>query len=86
MYPSIYSYVCNCELTGRDDSLKSPACVELVNNCPHVTSLSLRGFKLHDYKVRILIKVCLGHFEKIISQRLHLWLVLLFVHNIILRE
>ncbi|KAM5563723.1 F-box protein SKIP17 [Rosa sericea] len=42
--------------SGRDDSLKSPACIELVNNCPHVTSLSLRGFKLHDYKVRILIK------------------------------
>lgn len=42
--------------TGRDDSLKSPTCVDLVNNCPHLTSLALRGFKLHDYKVRILVK------------------------------
>ncbi|OMO77694.1 hypothetical protein CCACVL1_14886 [Corchorus capsularis] len=42
--------------TGRDDSLKSPTCVELVNNCPNLSSLSLRGFKLHDYKVRILVK------------------------------
>ncbi|MBA0686201.1 hypothetical protein Goari_013816 [Gossypium aridum] len=43
--------------TGRDDSLKSPTCVDLVNNCPNISSLSLRGFKLHDYKVRILVKV-----------------------------
>ncbi|KAH1081353.1 hypothetical protein J1N35_021114 [Gossypium stocksii] len=42
--------------TGRDDSLKSPTCVDLVNNCPNISSLSLRGFKLHDYKVRILVK------------------------------
>lgn len=42
--------------TGRDDSLKSPTCVDLVNNCPHLTSLALRGFKLHDYKVRLLVK------------------------------
>lgn len=42
--------------TGRDDSLKSPTCIDLVNNCPHLTSLALRGFKLHDYKVRILVK------------------------------
>ncbi|KAK3415801.1 hypothetical protein EUGRSUZ_H01469 [Eucalyptus grandis] len=42
--------------TGRDDSLKSPTCVELVNRCPHMTSLSLRGFKLHDCKVRTLVK------------------------------
>ncbi|CAN4098176.1 unnamed protein product [Withania somnifera] len=42
--------------TGRDDSLKLPACSDLVNNCPHISSLSLRGFKLHDYKARILIK------------------------------
>ncbi|KAJ9696184.1 hypothetical protein PVL29_008433 [Vitis rotundifolia] len=42
--------------TGRDDSLKSPTCVDLVNNCPNLTSLALRGFKLHDYKVRILVK------------------------------
>ncbi|XP_022771116.1 F-box protein At4g02760-like isoform X2 [Durio zibethinus] len=42
--------------TGRDDSLKSPTCVDLVNNCPNLSSLSLRGFKLHDYKVRILVK------------------------------
>ncbi|XP_031400514.1 F-box protein At4g02733-like isoform X2 [Punica granatum] len=42
--------------TGRDDSLKSPTCVDLVNSCPHLTSLSLRGFKLHDCKVRTLVK------------------------------
>ncbi|KAI4349502.1 hypothetical protein L6164_010085 [Bauhinia variegata] len=42
--------------TGRDDSLKIPTCKDLVNNCPHLTSLSLRGFKLHDCKVRILVK------------------------------
>lgn len=42
--------------TGRDDSLKSPTCVDFVKSCPHLSSLSLRGFKLHDYKVRILVK------------------------------
>ncbi|KAH7577554.1 hypothetical protein ACOSQ2_001516 [Xanthoceras sorbifolium] len=42
--------------TGRDDSLKSPTCVDLVNNCPQLTSLALRGFKLPDYKIRILVK------------------------------
>ncbi|XP_050237309.1 F-box protein SKIP17-like isoform X2 [Mercurialis annua] len=42
--------------TGRDESLKSPTCVDLVNNCPNLTSLALRGFKLHDCKVRILVK------------------------------
>ncbi|GAB2297471.1 hypothetical protein Dimus_031574 [Dionaea muscipula] len=41
---------------GRDDSLKSPTCVNFVNNCPQLTSLALRGFKLHDFKVRILVK------------------------------
>ncbi|CAK7346578.1 unnamed protein product [Dovyalis caffra] len=43
--------------TGRDDSLKSPTCVDLVNNCPNLTSLALRGFKLYDYKLRILVKL-----------------------------
>ncbi|XP_059660497.1 F-box protein SKIP17-like [Cornus florida] len=42
--------------TGRDDSLKLPTCSDLVNNCPHITSLALRGFKLHDYKARVLVK------------------------------
>ncbi|KAE8681723.1 ribonuclease HI-like [Hibiscus syriacus] len=41
--------------TGRDDSLKSLTCVDIVNNCPNLSSLSLRGFKIHDYKVRILV-------------------------------
>ncbi|GMH02689.1 hypothetical protein Nepgr_004528 [Nepenthes gracilis] len=41
---------------GRDDSLKSPACVDFINSCPYLTSLSLRGFKLHDYKAGILVK------------------------------
>lgn len=44
--------------TGRDDSLKLPTCNDLVNNCPYLTSLALRGFKLHDPKVRVLVKVC----------------------------
>ncbi|KAK4762905.1 hypothetical protein SAY86_008673 [Trapa natans] len=42
--------------TARDDSLKSPTCVDLVSSCPEMTSLSLRGFKLHDCKVRTLLK------------------------------
>ncbi|KAE8668198.1 splicing factor Prp18 family protein [Hibiscus syriacus] len=42
--------------TGRDDSLKSQTCVDVVNNRPNLSSLSLRGFKLHHYKVRILVK------------------------------
>ncbi|KAF5187818.1 F-box protein skip17 [Thalictrum thalictroides] len=42
--------------TGRDDSLKSPTCVDLVNGCPNMTSLALRGFKLQDYKARVLLK------------------------------
>ncbi|MED6106808.1 hypothetical protein PIB30_007834 [Stylosanthes scabra] len=41
---------------GRDESLKIQTCTDLVTSCPHVTSLSLRGTRLHDYKVRILIK------------------------------
>ncbi|XP_020241549.1 F-box protein At4g02733-like isoform X2 [Asparagus officinalis] len=41
---------------GRDDSLNSAACTDLVNGCPHVRSLALRGFKLHDSKVRTLVK------------------------------
>ena len=28
-------------LIGRDDSLKSPTCADLVNKCPHLTSLTL---------------------------------------------
>ncbi|XP_051141884.1 F-box protein At4g02760-like [Andrographis paniculata] len=42
--------------TGRDDSLKLPTCNDLVSNCPHISSLALRGFKLHDIKVRVLVK------------------------------
>ncbi|XP_021898059.1 F-box protein At4g02760-like [Carica papaya] len=42
--------------TGRDDSLKSPTCSDLVNNCPNLTALALRGFKLHDNQVRALVK------------------------------
>ncbi|KAK9137317.1 hypothetical protein Sjap_007911 [Stephania japonica] len=47
---------CESSKTGRDDSLKSQTCVDLVNGCPLVTSLSLRGFKLLDYKIRVLLK------------------------------
>lgn len=42
--------------TGRDDSLKPSTCVDLVDGCPNLTSLALRGFKLHDHKVRTLVK------------------------------
>ncbi|KAL3827948.1 hypothetical protein ACJIZ3_016750 [Penstemon smallii] len=42
--------------TGRDDSLKLPTCNDLVTSCPNLSSLALRGFKLHDVKVRILVK------------------------------
>lgn len=55
--PQFFSYTCVSCIAGRDDSLKSQTCVDLVNNCPNLTSLALRGFKLHDYKVRILVKV-----------------------------
>lgn len=44
-------------MAGRDDSLKSPTCSDLVNNCPNLTALALRGFKLHDNQVRALVKV-----------------------------
>lgn len=47
----------NFQLAGRDDSLKVQTCMDLVNKCPHLSSLSLRGFKLHDCKARILVKV-----------------------------
>ncbi|KAL6564364.1 hypothetical protein OROMI_015814 [Orobanche minor] len=42
--------------TGRDDSLKLPTCIDLVTNCPHLSSLALRGFKLHDNKVHVFVK------------------------------
>ncbi|GER24837.1 F-box family protein [Striga asiatica] len=42
--------------TGSDDSLILLSCNDLVTNCPHVSSLALRGFKLHDTKVRVLVK------------------------------
>ncbi|KAL8143256.1 hypothetical protein V2J09_016288 [Rumex salicifolius] len=46
--------------TGRDDSLKSSTCVDFINSCPRLSSLALRGFKLHDYKVRLLVKFYMG--------------------------
>lgn len=43
--------------TGRDDSLKlSPTCTDLVQNCPDLNSLTLRGFKLQDFKALALVK------------------------------
>lgn len=41
---------------GRDCSFKLQSCSDLVNNCPNISSLALRGFKLHDTKVRVLFK------------------------------
>lgn len=37
--------------------MNSSTCIEMVNGCPNLMSLALRGFKLHDHKIRILIKV-----------------------------
>lgn len=51
------SYLSFWPCTGRDDSLNSSTCIEMVNGCPNLMSLALRGFKLHDHKIRILIKV-----------------------------
>lgn len=42
--------------TGRDDSLKTPTCSALVNGCPALTSLALRGFKLQDHYIRQFFK------------------------------
>lgn len=55
--PNIFFLPFFCLIIGRDDSLKSPTCVDFVNNCPNLTSMALRGFKLPDYKIRILLKV-----------------------------
>ncbi|KAJ6832444.1 F-box protein-like isoform X1 [Iris pallida] len=41
---------------GRDNSLSSATCVDLVNGCPRINSLGLRGFKVHDHKARSLVK------------------------------
>ncbi|KAL1312204.1 hypothetical protein AAHE18_16G020800 [Arachis hypogaea] len=42
--------------TGRNKILNIQTCSHLVAGCPHLTSLSLRGIRIHDYKVRILVK------------------------------
>nr|KAJ0185632.1 hypothetical protein LSAT_V11C900457820 [Lactuca sativa] len=45
--------------TCRDDDLKYPTCNEFVRSCPSITALSLKGFKLHDYKARASqIEIC----------------------------
>ncbi|KAK6141459.1 hypothetical protein DH2020_024819 [Rehmannia glutinosa] len=54
--PLIERLFLNHQKQGRDDSLKLPTCNDLVTNCPHLSSLALRGFKLHDVKVRVLVK------------------------------
>ncbi|XP_031489064.1 F-box protein At4g02760-like isoform X2 [Nymphaea colorata] len=41
---------------GGDESLKSSTCFDIVNGCPLLSSLTLRGFKLNDHKVQILLK------------------------------
>ncbi|KAL7607738.1 hypothetical protein Lser_V15G12855 [Lactuca serriola] len=40
----------------RDDGLKFPTCNAFVLNCPNITTLALKGFKLHDYKAHMLVK------------------------------
>ncbi|KAL3647872.1 hypothetical protein CASFOL_008840 [Castilleja foliolosa] len=42
--------------TGRDESLKLQTCNDLVTNCPYVSSLALKGFKLYDSAIRVLLK------------------------------
>ncbi|KAH7284469.1 hypothetical protein KP509_34G055400 [Ceratopteris richardii] len=37
-------------------SMRTVSCSELVNGCPNISSLSLRGFKLPDQKVKLLLK------------------------------
>uniref|UniRef100_A0A251TFL4 Putative adaptor protein complex, sigma subunit, AP complex, mu/sigma subunit n=1 Tax=Helianthus annuus TaxID=4232 RepID=A0A251TFL4_HELAN len=41
---------------GRDDGLKHPTCYEFVHSCPNITTLAIKGFKLHGYKARMLVK------------------------------
>ncbi|CAH9078411.1 unnamed protein product [Cuscuta epithymum] len=41
---------------GRDCSLKLQLCCDLSSNCPNLSSLTLRGFKLHDSRVCVLVK------------------------------
>ncbi|CAI9284922.1 unnamed protein product [Lactuca saligna] len=43
-------------VAGRDDGLKFPTCNEFVLNYPNITTLALKGFKLHDYKAHMLVK------------------------------
>ncbi|KAL8214949.1 hypothetical protein R6Q57_004398 [Mikania cordata] len=54
--PLIERLVFESSKTGRDDGLKFPTCNEFVLNCPNITTLALKGFKLHDYKARMLVK------------------------------
>ncbi|KAJ0807829.1 putative leucine-rich repeat domain superfamily [Helianthus annuus] len=54
--PLIERLVFESSKTGRDDGLKFPTCNEFVHNCPNITTLALKGFKLHDYKARMLVK------------------------------
>ncbi|KAI5061066.1 hypothetical protein GOP47_0023571 [Adiantum capillus-veneris] len=37
-------------------SMRTLSCNEIINGCPNIASLSLRGFKLPDQKVRLLLK------------------------------
>ncbi|MFS8014555.1 putative leucine-rich repeat domain superfamily, F-box-like domain superfamily [Helianthus anomalus] len=54
--PLIERLVFESSKTGRDDGLKHPTCYEFVHSCPNITTLALKGFKLHDYKARMLVK------------------------------
>ncbi|KAL7601940.1 F-box protein At4g02760 isoform X1 [Lactuca sativa] len=54
--PLLERLVFESSKTGRDDGLKFPTCNEFVLNCPNITTLALKGFKLHDYKARMLVK------------------------------
>lgn len=47
---------CQSSKTGRTEALKTRTCVQLVKGCPNLSSLALRGFKLNDQKVNILLK------------------------------
>lgn len=47
---------CQSSKTGRTEALKTRTCVQLVKGCPNLSSLALRGFKLNDQKVNVLLK------------------------------
>ncbi|XP_039120761.1 F-box protein At4g02760-like [Dioscorea cayenensis subsp. rotundata] len=67
--------------TGRDDSLKSTTCLDLVTGCPNLISLALRGFKLQDHKVKILVKGL--HYLKVVDFSTSYSITGIFLRNLV---